>query len=64
MFLWLYETRFYWCMVIPYNMGCLDLIALDIHSLLTIRIIVNFQVFFLKSLTHRYGALGLKGQKF
>ncbi len=40
----------------------LDLIALDI-PFLTIRIIVNFEVFFLKSLTHRYGALGLKVQK-
>ncbi|EMH02076.1 hypothetical protein HMPREF1431_00328 [Helicobacter pylori GAMchJs106B] len=33
MFLWLYEARFYWCMVVSYNTGCLDLIALDIHSL-------------------------------
>lgn len=41
----------------------LDLIALDI-PFLTIRIIVNFEVFFLKSLTHRYGVLGLKVQKF
>lgn len=41
----------------------LKLIALDI-PFLTIRIIVNFEVFFLKSLTHRYGALGLKVQKF
>lgn len=41
----------------------LELIALDI-PFLTIRIIVNFEVFFLKSLTHRYGALGLKVQKF
>ncbi len=41
----------------------LDLIALDI-PFLTIRIIINFEVFFLKSLTHRYGALGLKVQKF
>ncbi|WP_187844570.1 hypothetical protein [Helicobacter pylori] len=41
----------------------LDLVALDI-PFLTICIVVNFEVFFLKSLTHRYGALGLKGQKF
>lgn len=41
----------------------LELIALDI-PFLTIRIVVNFGVFFLKSLTHRYGALGLKVQKF
>ncbi len=42
----------------------LDLIALDIHSLLINPLSVNFEGFFLQSLTHRYGALGLKVQKF
>ncbi len=52
-------------MVISHTLGLprLDLVALDI-PFLTIHSIVNFEVFFLKSLTHRYGALGLKGQKF
>lgn len=41
------------------------LIALDIHSLFNQSVLsVNFEVFFLKSLTHRYGVLGLKVQKF
>ncbi|GAA7308632.1 hypothetical protein ID0576_12980 [Helicobacter pylori] len=41
----------------------LDLYSADIPFEST-RIIVNFEVFFLKSLTHRHGALGLKVQKF
>lgn len=42
------------------------LIALGIPFLINpyYCIIVNFEVFFLKSLTHRHGALGLKVQKF
>ncbi len=39
------------------------LIALGIPFLIN-PFIVNFEVFFLKSLTHRHGALGLKVQKF